>query len=133
MECLSYIRLSQSQEGAEHLSEADHDKMLAHAAQCSSCAAWQKQNELMISLASAMPQFDVSEGLTQRILGAVEKENTPGMEVSLLPISIAAGLAFLIFVPFDSAQSLFSWGIGALGLFIMYGLMKLASKKEQLT
>jgi hypothetical protein len=106
--------------------------MLEHSAQCASCSAWQKQNDAVISLASAMPQFDVSEGLTQKILSAVEKENTPGMEVSLLPISIAAGLAFLVFVPFDSAQSLFSWGIGLLSLFVFYMLMKLASSKEQM-
>lgn len=130
-ECLNYIRLYQSEESGDHLSEADHNRMSGHVSSCASCTAWQKQNEAMISLASAMPQFDVSEGLTQKILGSIEKESTPGMEVSPVPIAIAAGFLFLLLVPFDSVQSLYSWGVGVLGLFVLHLLMKAASSQEQ--
>lgn len=130
-DCLNFRKLSEKLEGGQSLSESEQVSYQHHAECCRPCAAWCDQHHNLAQLAGALPQFDVSEGLTQKILSAVERESTPGIEIPLLPLGIVASLAFFTLVPFDSLQSLYGWGAGVLGLFALQFLIKTANANEQ--
>lgn len=130
--CLSYTRLFEKIETGENLSPAETQACENHQRICRKCDAWRKQHLSIAQLAIDMPQFDVSEGLTQKILGSIEKESTPGVETSIVPLAVAATFAFILLIPFDSIQSLYGWGAGILGLVILQMLINTANSKEQL-
>lgn len=92
-----------------------------HKRDCRTCNAWAAQSLQIMDLAADMPQFDVPEALTQRILNAVELERAvapPPVPIFVWPSAVLLAGLLLTAVPFETADGLLSWvcGIGALAL-----------------
>jgi len=100
----------------------------AHEAQCSSCRVWTAQTQSILDVAAAMPQFDVSEALTQRILESVEAEaKRPRVEFGLLlPAAFAAGVALFTMAPVESVEGMLSWAIGLAGVVLLKAIVEMA-------
>jgi hypothetical protein len=130
--CAEFRSLYSDDEIGAMLSVEQRTLLNNHRNICAKCEAWCNQHLELIQLAESLPQFDVSEGLTQRILGSVEKQSTPGLESSLLPLGVVAAVAAFVLVPVDSLQGLYGWGAGILGLWCLQLLMKSAATNEQL-
>ncbi|MBX9949596.1 MAG: hypothetical protein K2Y39_10540 [Candidatus Obscuribacterales bacterium] len=103
-----------------------------HLNECTSCSAWSAQMREIETVAASMPQFDVSEALTQNILKAVESEpaklgSTYWQSVAIWVLcSIATG--YMAFETAENVQGLVAW---AIGLGIVYGVyMLVGSSKE---
>lgn len=93
-----------------------------HLAQCAACVTWRQQSSDVVAAASMLPQFDVPEALTQRILLAVEDEQRARAGIASAAIWTAvAVVACVVLVLFDSLESiegLMSWcvGLGAMAV-----------------
>lgn len=131
-DCKTFRHLFEMEESGDSLSREKTDLMSEHESNCKACAGLRKQHRQIIEMAANFPQFDISEGLTQRILESLDKESSPGLRTSFLPIGIATTVAVVMLVPFDSVQSLLGWGAGLLGLVSLEVLMKTANTREQL-
>lgn len=94
-----------------------------HLAQCLQCRQWREQTEDLTSTAQAIPQFDVSEGLTQRIMATVQAEqksqSTVRQMVLMVVVAVAACL-FLLLEGDESATGALAWLVGLAGV----GLLK---------
>ncbi|HEY9775173.1 MAG TPA: hypothetical protein V6C81_15520 [Planktothrix sp.] len=106
--------------------------METHLKQCADCISWQRQITDIIAEAAHIPQFDVPEALTQRIISSVALESTKKESVvSTVVMSAVAllGLALLMFSGIESTDGLASW---AMALIVMAGFAWLVtdSKKE---
>jgi predicted anti-sigma-YlaC factor YlaD len=108
--------------------------MESHLSTCNDCQIWQRQITDIIAEAAHIPQFDVPEALTQRIMTRVTEESVK-QESSWTTVIMAAAaviaLAILTVSGFESTNGLASWG---LGLIAMGGLAWLVTdtKKETL-
>lgn len=92
-----------------------------HKRGCQVCSAWTAQSVQIMDLAADMPQFDVSEALTQRILNAVELERAVAphrVPLYIWPSAVLLAGLLLTAVPYETMDGLLSWvcGIGALGV-----------------
>ena len=132
-DCQQFKELFEQSESGRELSCGEQAELAAHEKDCRGCLRWQQQHREIAALSAGLPQFDVSEGLTRKIMNSVEKQYTPGVQTSLLPLGLAAGIGFVVMVPFDSVQSIFGWGVGIVGLMALQFLMKTANRQEQLT
>lgn len=132
-DCNEFADLFEKKDGGQALSSQEQSAFDAHKTACKPCSIWLGQHEKISDMAMMMPQFDVSEGLTQKILDSVNTETTPGLGLghSLLPYGMAAAVFFFVLVPLDSWQSVFGWGAGLLGLFAFQVLMNTANTQEQ--
>lgn len=103
-----------------------------HLKQCSSCATWSHQINEIAAVAANMPQFDVSEAMTQNILKAIEAEPAHGHVLSgVTVVQILIGIAMFAFMLFEAAEDLngvISWSIG---LAIVYGINLLVSANRE--
>ncbi len=131
-DCDTFKTLFERSETGEILSAAQNKCVESHQQQCNSCESFVAQHASLIAIAVALPQFDVAEGLTQKILQSVEMQSTPAVEASIWPVGLAAALAFFVMVPFDSVQSVLGWAVGLFGLLGLQLLMQTANSKEQL-
>ena len=133
MDCNKFADLFKRMDGGMSLSSQEQSSFDAHKLDCKPCSIWLSQHNQISDMAMSMPQFDVSEGLTQKILDSVHTEKTPGLglETSLMPLSLATAAVFLVLIPFDSWQSVYGWGAGIAGLFALQLLMNAANKQEQ--
>lgn len=115
------------------VSAAEAQKLTAHRDQCHGCQAWQAQTDSLIDMSSAMPQFDVSEALTQRILASVDtqRRQSPVETGYLIPLAVVAAAMSLTVLPLDSIDGLFSWGIGLGGLFVLKAFVSIVPASEQ--
>lgn len=129
--CREFVDLLEKKEIGLSLSAPQQASFDKHMQACRACSIIMNQHEQINELASMMPQFDVSEGLTQKILESVSVESAPKVETPLLPLALAATFIFFLLVPFDSIQSLFGWGVGILGLIALQVLMQTAGQQEQ--
>lgn len=105
-----------------------------HPAQCSSCLAWKAQTEQILELAAGLPQFDVPEALTQKILSQLEaeKRNVVSLDsLPSLPLGVMGMFLLLLVLPFENLQGLLSWSIGFAGLGLFNLLVSSASASEQ--
>jgi len=107
------------------LGSGEELQMNAHHEQCASCQAWRAQTDKLIDMSAAIPQFDVSEALTQRILVSVDAEHRkPALESGyLIPLAVVAAAMSLTVLPLDSIDGLFSWAIGLAGLFVLKAIV----------
>lgn len=112
--------------------EATDANVSVHLKECTSCSAWSTQMSEIETVAASMPQFDVSEALTQNILKAVEAEpaklgSSYWQSVAIwILCSIATG--FMAFETVENVEGLAAW---AIGLGIVYGVyMLVGSSKE---
>ncbi|MBX9688314.1 MAG: hypothetical protein K2X27_16515 [Candidatus Obscuribacterales bacterium] len=130
-ECRKFKKQLEFFEDISEMPGSERLSLDVHLECCASCKAYWLQHKQILEMGAALMHFDVSEGLTQRILTSIEKEETPAIESSLLPLGLIGVFAFLLMVPFDSLQSLASWASGILGLYILQLLMNAAKAKEQ--
>lgn len=128
--CLSFRNAFEKQDLGLLLSEIENES-LAHTKDCQACLAWSRQHAQILDLASGLPQFDVSEGLTQKILAGLEKQKSPAAEISFLPMQIAAVASVILLFPIDSIQTIMGWTAGLAGLFALKLIMSTADSKEQ--
>ncbi len=132
-DCSCFLELFEKQEIGLTLNSSQKAMFDQHSQECKSCLAILTQHSNIIEMASSLPQFDVSEGLTQKILEKVEKQSTPGIETSLLPIGVFAAFLYFILLPFDSLQSVLGWGASLVGLFGLQMLMQSANSQETIS
>lgn len=128
--CRSFRNLFEKQDLGLSLSEIEKE-CLAHTEDCQACLSWSRQHNQILDLAAGLPQFDVSEGLTQKILAGLEKEKTPAAEISFLPMQIAAVASVFLLFPVDSIQTIMGWTAGLAGLLALKLIMSTAESKEQ--
>lgn len=131
IDCKDFSTLFERTESGFALTQSEESALLKHENCCKACKGLSKQHKQITVLASGFPQFDVSEGLTQKILKSVEQESVPTVHTSFYPIGLAASIVILVLVPFDSIQSLLGWASGLLGLAVLQILMKTANAREQ--
>jgi hypothetical protein len=129
-DCNSFRDLYARKELGGTISDADSARGSEHVSTCVACSSYAKQHEMIIHTMSSLPQFDVSEKLTQSILQAVQVEGQSRTTDLLLPIGSAAALVFFALVPFDSIQGWLSWGMGLIGLCGLQVLLKSAERSE---
>lgn len=129
--CRNFRSLCEKQECGFELASAETNLLLEHKKLCSACSAWQAQHERIEEFAQFLPQFDVSEGLTQKILSEMEKETLPAVQTPYLPLLIAASVSVILLFPFDSMQSIIGWTAGIAGLAALKTFMSVAEGKEQ--
>ena len=131
-DCLTFRKMCRLKQSAQVLTAPEQSHFDEHSHNCCSCSSWLTQHEQIAEMSRHLPQFDVSEGLTRNILDSIEKENTPGLDTSLLPLGIVAAVIVLVMVPVDSFQSIYAWGSGILGLLALQFLMKTANTQEKI-
>lgn len=107
-----------------------------HVKACSSCNVWSHQMGELVAMSSSMPQFDVSEALTQNILKAVESE--PAHQTSLSSaanlVQTLFGLAVVAIMMVEAAEDfngLIAWGIG-LGVVYSINLLVKSNREAEL-
>lgn len=92
------------------------DKIESHLAQCTACVSWRQESSDLVAAASVLPQFDVPEALTQRILTAVaaEQQSVEGRSTTLLFVllTVVACLVLFYFESFESMEGALAWGVG---------------------
>lgn len=107
-----------------------------HLDSCAPCQVWQKDADLLSEMALSMPQFDVSENLTQKILTGVEsvrqeKQNKLSGAVSLI---LFGSFIWLLFFH-DSVESVWglaSWIIGFASVALLKNLIVDSPKQENM-
>ncbi len=108
--------------------ETAHD----HVETCSSCRKWLIQTTDLVNMAQALPQFDVSEGLTQSIMRSVEQEDKAKQyRLSWLVYGAAISLFFYVTLFVDGYESV--WGLGSwvVGLATMVVLKLLIAEPKR--
>ena len=104
-----------------------------HTASCKPCQVWQSQILALSDMASALPQFDVAEALTQRILSSVETEKAKIISLERLPampLGVVAAVVVVLLLPTEGLQGAFSWSAGVMGLLLLQALLKSANASE---
>lgn len=114
--------------------EVDGEPINVHLENCIACQIWKTQTDQIIDMTRTLPQFDVSENLTQSILtqvSAAEKTQHQQLAWLVYAMAICTFLYIMLFV--DAFESF--WGLGSwlLGLATMIGLNLLIRepKKER--
>jgi predicted anti-sigma-YlaC factor YlaD len=114
--------------------EVEGEPVAVHLEQCTPCQTWRAQTDEIVDMARMLPQFDVSESLTQSILMQVSSEDKARQQqLGWIVYAMAIGLFFYTMLFVDAFESV--WGIGSwgVGLATMVGLKLLISepKKER--
>ena len=87
-----------------------------HLIECDACLAWQRQTTELIAVAAQVPQFDVPEALTQRILKEAMQQQS--RKDSIFASTVAAlvavcALSVLLFVDrCETTTGVMSWLLG---------------------
>jgi hypothetical protein len=122
-ECLNLRRLAEEPEGGAPFNK--------HMENCDACKVWHRENEEMLAMVGAMPQFDVSEALTQNIMTAVSAQPRRHLASSLMmPVGVVALAACCTVLPFDTLEGLLSSAVGMFGLYFVYLVLKAAPHEE---
>jgi len=87
-----------------------------HLTECAECLSWQRQTTELAAIAAQMPQFDVPEALTQRILNDVSlqqsKHGSLIATVAAVLVSTCAVAVLMIVDQCESTTGLLSWLVG---------------------
>ncbi len=117
------FRQSVNELGIEALSGA----LTGHIDDCAACARWQEQNQRIAMMVGSMPQFDVSEQLTQKILTSLPAQSPSLINSTfLIPIVVVGAAALGAVVPFESLEGLASSAVSLLALFMIHLMIKSA-------
>ena len=112
--------------------EVDGERVSIHLQSCARCQNWQAQTEEMVDMARLLPQFDVSERLTQSILAQVAVvESSKQQQLSWIVYAAAVALFLYVMLFVDAFESV--WGIGSwiVGLGTMIGLKLLIAEPRK--
>lgn len=123
-ECLNLRRLADEPENGAQFHK--------HMESCDACKQWHVQNQEIVSMVGVLPQFDVSEALTQNILTAVaEQPRKRVVPTNLLtPVALVAAAVCCTVLPIDSLEGFLACGVGMIGLYVVYLLVKSAPAEE---
>lgn len=102
-------------------------KVDEHLLGCLSCQTWAQQTESLVNMAAALPQFDVSEALTQNIMSSIQAEASTRKSavmpmVSAIATVVALAVLFYSF-SFDNVYGLISWTIGLASMYLLQRLV----------
>lgn len=112
---------------------AEDPKFQQHAAGCAHCRQWQQESADIVDMAAALPQFDVSEHVTQNILAAVDQEaRLPilGHHGLLLPLGVVCLAFSLTLLPVDTLEGFAATAVAG-GLLLFVNLFIRAGKSEE--
>ena len=89
-----------------------NENELEHLANCICCRNWKEDIDYLTEMAESMPNFDVSESLTQKILSSVREDEKERRSLLQTPLAICllSTFAWLLFYQ-DSLES--AWGLGS--------------------
>lgn len=93
-----------------------------HESSCDGCHQWVLRTGELTSLSADMPQFDVSEKLTQSILQAVEsqrKVSVTGQYGLLIPVAAICVTGLLAVFPMETVEGMISTAIGLAGVLLV--------------
>lgn len=114
------------EEDGEKRADAPDQEVEAHLGGCAGCRQWREQTADLLAMASQMPQFDVPEAVTQRILSAIEeKQRQRVRQVQLLVMVILVAVAAFISIAdlLESMTGLVSWIAGLAALAALHVLL----------
>jgi hypothetical protein len=99
---------------AMHGDEPDHVRstdLQQHGENCANCRVWTKQMNSIVNDIGQIPQFDVSEALTQKVLAGItqERKSHAIKEWIVLPASLIVCAAVCFVAPLDSVEGACSW------------------------
>lgn len=117
---------------AKNTQEVDGELVSKHLERCFPCQSWQIQTEELVDMTRSLPQFDVSERLTQSILSQVAVEEKSRQQQLGWIVYAAAVVLFLYVMLFvDAFESV--WGVGSwvVGLATMIGLKLLIAEPKK--
>ncbi|MBY0357616.1 MAG: hypothetical protein K2W82_06410 [Candidatus Obscuribacterales bacterium] len=126
-DCLQFRTLT------EQGTAPDGSFLQEHRLECEACRSWEMQSSEVTILASSLPQFDVPESLTQKILNSVEEERRQNLTTNkyfLLPLSLVAFISLLMNLPLDNWENFASWIIGLVGILSLKLLLVAANQKS---
>lgn len=90
-----------------------------HLAACGDCAAYMADTAAIVELARAMPQFDVSEELTQSILKATRQGRSKQSDTMAGAVVVLGFLFFLFSIEtWETTWGILSWLIGLAAMVI---------------
>lgn len=96
--------------------------------------ALEPQDQQLVRMVADLPQFDVPEQLTQRIMSSVESEAARNKSMAtsglLAPIAVVAGVAMCTVLPMDSWEGMLSTGISFGALYLVQLLIRSAKTEE---
>lgn len=122
---------------ATEIALVDGEKASQHVENCSSCQTWKSQTIDILNVARALPQFDVSESLTQSILRSVETENKTSQQRLAWVVYAAAVSLFLFLILFvdayESVWGIGSWVVGLATMIVLKMLITEPQKERQVT
>ena len=114
--------------------EAAEAETRAHLTTCRACATFGEQMAEIVAAAAALPQFDVSEALTQRILASAPASRpappAASMTMPLMAAAAALWMYLLVVVSVESVDGLMSWAV-SLVLMVVLRLI-IGGKREDL-
>lgn len=101
---------------------ATSNEVEQHLKACPGCARCYKQVNELISLTAALPQFDVPEALTQRILASINVKQEPAAlsgQMIVMALVVIASVIWLAADSVETALGLISWIIGFAGVALL--------------
>ncbi|MDZ4833130.1 MAG: hypothetical protein SGJ27_04945 [Candidatus Melainabacteria bacterium] len=113
----------------------DGESAKEHVENCSACRIWKDQTLEMIDVAHSLPQFDVSESLTQSILRGVEQEDRVKQH-RLAWVVYGSALSLFLYVllfgdAYESVWGIGSWIVGLGTMIVLKMIVTEHPKKER--
>jgi hypothetical protein len=94
-----------------------------HTKQCAGCANFQSQNAQIADLTASMPQFDISEALTQKVMTLVmdevkeqDKVKEIGMQELVAAVMALTIVALVSLISHENLSGFYSWVLSFAGL-----------------
>lgn len=122
------------EEGESSLNLIEHNELNEHLIGCSDCKTWQAQTKDLISMARSMPQFDIPEALTQRILAAVDleaKSSRLSLPATLMGLATALLTIVLVVYSGEGLAGVGSWAICLAAMALLKDFVSAPEMGEQ--
>ncbi len=105
-----------------------------HASICADCSVWKSQMVDILAMTSGLPQFDVSEHLTQSIMATVAAERKLPLATNfglMLPLGVFCAAGLVAVFPIDTVEGILSTALSLVGVYAVK-LMICGDKTEEL-
>lgn len=110
----------------ETLAPEENVSCKEHLKKCSSCNAWNRQHQKIIERAKEIPQFDVQEQLTQKILSGTSAKGFDFTSSAATLLLFGGALFFLLI--YDTVYGIGSWIAGSLFLIMIKPILSGTNK-----
>lgn len=121
-ECEPVMALIDDERDGLDIGESGRARLRAHLDACSGCSRWKTETDDLIAVASALPQFDPPESLTQSIVMAVAADQQGRNRSYDLLFMCCAILLSAIFMLGEAAESIpgfMSWLVCLVFMFAL--------------